>query len=619
MNDYITHHLSANKETFLKNVSPTWKYDESPSVALAKFLSQISRGSFLFSKMVLNLIDSGRIVIKSPSFSVLPKSLSEIFQLEMNLLFPSQQSYSTVRQIFTVCLVSLRPMSLTEIFQCLQAGSISGNFTSWDTFVKSYSAVQRFLPVVDEERQTVSFFHSSFRDWLMDRRTCEQARFGCNARDGHTAKALYLSRKSSQGDGLDGNETLDLAHHLLKSHIFTGAGAKDNQALLIATCCKDINDAITCARNLSNPSTVLSRLLLIAGADPNCGIRSDDIWTPLISHHVAMNNLAMVSLLADYGADVNARNSLGRSPLMVAAESDLVDILEILLTRHKADPGLSSNDGSTALSLAAEKGSMGCLRILLEPAGDWDGRGDAVQEALVRASKESKLEAMDLLIGVGGANVNKASPITNQFPLEQAIRSGAKASCEYLIEKCGSDLSLLSSPLHAAIEVGQAWSIVQLLLKSGCRIDEKDARGRPALSKAAIQGELAIMELLLGKGADVNQADGPEGLTPLAWACAKGKPESVIHLLRREGIDPDCKDRHGRTPLHHAAVSKSSKCIETLLDHGADLEAADRNGIRPIDQAMNYGSIESIRCFLRRGVKLGPTTWAMAKGNPKAM
>lgn len=38
--------------------------------------------------------------------------------------------------------------------------------------------------------------------------------------------------------------------------------------------------------------------------------------------------------------------------------------------------------------------------------------------------------------------------------------------------------------------------------------------------------------------------------------------------------------------------------------------------MRPLDRAIGCRNIPVVQCFLRRGAKLGPATWAMAAGKP---
>ena len=55
--------------------------------------------------------------------------------------------------------------------------------------------------------------------------------------------------------------------------------------------------------------------------------------------------------------------------------------------------------------------------------------------------------------------------------------------------------------------------------------------------------------------------------------------------------------------------------VEILLDNGANMEKADVRGIKPLDRVIGHGNSLIVSVFLRKGAKLGATTWAMAQGN----
>ena len=59
------------------------------------------------------------------------------------------------------------------------------------------------------------------------------------------------------------------------------------------------------------------------------------------------------------------------------------------------------------------------------------------------------------------------------------------------------------------------------------------------------------MRLLLEHGADPESKETEYGQTPLSRAAERGHVMIVRLLLGREGVEPDTKDRYGRTPLLH--------------------------------------------------------------------
>ena len=108
--------------------------EQSPQDRFTSYLTETSGGSFLFAKLVLDLIERGHLVIKSSSFKVLPVSLSEVFQLECNLKFTSVQAFSKVTDILSVCLASLVPLTVPEIYSAVNALKKEPD-SNWQDFV----------------------------------------------------------------------------------------------------------------------------------------------------------------------------------------------------------------------------------------------------------------------------------------------------------------------------------------------------------------------------------------------------------------------------------------------------------------------------------------------------
>lgn len=96
------------------------------------------------------------------------------------------------------------------------------------------------------------------------------------------------------------------------------------------------------------------RLLLAQGADPARASNNEMRVQPLHAA-VAGRNAECVQALLDAGADPNARQQVGYTPLMGAASAGREDLADLLLA-HGADRSLRSEDGKTAAAVASEHG-----------------------------------------------------------------------------------------------------------------------------------------------------------------------------------------------------------------------------------------------------------------------
>ena len=113
-----------------------------------------------------------------------------------------------------------------------------------------------------------------------------------------------------------------------------------------------------------------ARVLLDAGADVNAvarnrmGVRAIHAAVADKSETVAAE---LVELLVARGADVNARQHGGFTPLHGAAQNGRAPVVDLLLA-HGADPGITTEDGRTAADLAAAQGHTGIAERLRVPA-----------------------------------------------------------------------------------------------------------------------------------------------------------------------------------------------------------------------------------------------------------
>lgn len=132
------------------------------------------------------------------------------------------------------------------------------------------------------------------------------------------------------------------------------------------------------------------------------------------------------------------------------------------------------------------------------------------------------------------------------------------------------------TPLQIACGAGNGWSshanipIVTVLLDSGANPSQFTS-GLFPIHLAALRGNLTVVDLLLQRGANINQLDHV-GRTPLAIACgAMRKNEFQInpHLVKyllRHGADDLIADNQGNIPLNHAVQIKSRKILILLLE-----------------------------------------------------
>ncbi|XP_042230874.1 protein TANC2-like isoform X3 [Homarus americanus] len=578
-----------------------------------------SKGSILYIKLILDLIERGHLVMKSGSFKVLPQSLNEIFLLLFNLRFPSVRSFEKIQPILNVVLASLNPLTLPEMYHSVNAGLLY-KFLSWDEFINCFKVLSSFL--VKRLDDTYMLFHPALREWLARRAEGESAKFVCDTRAGHANLALRMSRLEWP---LDPEASLELGHHILKAHVYKNMARalplspRDLQALWLAQSSHNVSQALACTRNLYSPNTKVSRLLLLAGASPD--YPSEHIHnSPILGVCAHQGHTEMVALLIEFGADVNQTNSEGATALGLASAQGHCDVVRLLV---QAGASLTSKDrqNHTPMVQAAAAGHLNVVGYLL--SCDWPGPNDLLRnqshQALVAAASNGHSNVVEFLLDMAEVSVDGEDNVTGETALTVAAGAGHTVMVAALL-RAGASITKANSrgasPLTCAVRNGH-YEVAKLLLSQGVAVESPDAAGRTPLMVAAAEGHLGLMELLISRGASITRTDR-EGLSPLGWACLRGHVHAVQYLADCNA-DLNHADKSGRTPLDLAAYQGDPIVVQFLLDRGALIEHVDINGMRPLDRAISARNAAAVQCFLRRGAKLGPATWAMAAGKPNIL
>lgn len=223
-------------------------------------------------------------------------------------------------------------------------------------------------------------------------------------------------------------------------------------------------------------------------------------------------------------------------------------------------------------------------------AGDTDPSLHVVKHP---ANEKKHTGVIESLVG-NGADFEKTPALRLDIQLSWAVSTGQKALVELLISKganVNSGNSYSSEPLHKAAISGNL-DIMQLLLKNDADINAKVLYGaypgETALHAAAFGGHLQAAELLLVNGADVNAAD-LRSYTPIRRAVVQGDV-AMASLLIKKGADITIRDKGGMTLLHVVAPARHVAIAELLIAEGVDISALDNSGFTPLDYALSGAS-----------------------------
>ena len=259
-----------------------------------------------------------------------------------------------------------------------------------------------------------------------------------------------------------------------------------------------------------------------------------DGLTPLARGHDPVEVLKyLLDKLRPHQRDaLRARDSYGRIPLHYAAQYGLVAICQIITARMKAwgqfdvsdgidAPSWQDVDGYAPLHLSVIGGHPKTTQALLE-AEDWTGANanrDVVRkhteksgEVLALATKANSVVIVRLLVQAG-FDVNYQDD-QGESALHVAARFNHTECASALLSECDhqkADTELAENafgwtPLFVACVDGQL-AMVQLLISSGADLERVDTSGWTAKEHAALRGHISIARLLAAR--TVPQASDP--------------------------------------------------------------------------------------------------------------
>jgi ankyrin repeat protein len=361
------------------------------------------------------------------------------------------------------------------------------------------------------------------------------------------------------------------------------------------------------------------QLLLASGADAKGTVSSGQTVLMI----AARTSVDAVRALLDTGANVNARETqLGETALMWAAAENQPAIVKLLIDR-----GAEIDARSSTITFPKDRfGLEGVLTIL--PHGNWT--------PLMYAGRDGGVDAVPVLVKAG-ADVNAVDP-DGTTPLMLAIMNSHYDTANALLEN-GADPNIIDkagmAALYAAVDMSSLGEVYGLpprkvkdklsptdlmsrLIAKGAVVDAKLktptlqrnhtpgegllGAGTTPLMRAARNGDYDAVKILLDAGADATLKQ-PRGVNALMMACGVGRGLGVfakdvgtesdlrkaVELLIAKGVDVNLASDDGLTAVHIAAQAGLDSVVTLLAQHGAKLDVKDKRGRTPVDMAMGVG------------------------------
>ena len=355
-----------------------------------------------------------------------------------------------------------------------------------------------------------------------------------NLKDLHGWSALHMAAESI--------ETVEILQLLIENGAYVDDMTnKGNTALALAVLNNSIGNA---------------KALLLGKADPSiCG---DHHWSPL--HVTAERNYAkMAELLCSVGANLNATNHQGYTPLVISVARDSQGVAGTLL-KNNANPDMQSElNGWSALHFAAQEDNHVMGELLCNFNADLNARTHESNTPLLIASMKHSKHMVSILLN----------------------RKADANACD----------SHGWTALHCAAQAN-ASEIIPLLCANSADCEAKTVKRNTPLAIAAIHNADVATEELIKLGVDVN-AKNCDGWTPLCCAIYNGSFDSQLfeRLCSPTNVSM-LTEQHG-TPLDLCDFKQNSVYANCLQKFGAQQSVQELYGNFPHVTVYKVATVES--------------------------
>ena len=330
-----------------------------------------------------------------------------------------------------------------------------------------------------------------------------------------------------------------------------------------------------------------TKILLSLGASPDTIVEKGN---PALYASVLNNRIEMARLLINAGADVNITSKKGWNALNVAIFYDFNMLAKLLIESGADITTKSTNIKKSPLWMAAGKGNLEILNVLLSAGVDTNRTipskfaGDRPYSVVDHALNKKQYGAARRLIresgpsGLTDENV-MGDPFISNYCLAGVQRELTRRSYQNF-------KMTRSNPIIVSINSGKNENQTIAVIDAHPElIDAEDETGETPLMAAIDHKQKNVVRYLVEKGCNVNKSDG-NGFTPGVLA-AEQNSTGIFRLLVNETFDPQLSGCHDDNLFHFLINRDLIEPMKVLIERNVDLNVADSSG-SPLQIALSY-------------------------------
>lgn len=339
-------------------------------------------------------------------------------------------------------------------------------------------------------------------------------------------------------------------------------------------------------------------------------------------------------VLIQRGCSVDCRDNRGWTALHEAAAAGSKACVQEILSAIKARSSSCrrvyvnhlTHEGESACYLAAQRGHLSVVRLLLKAQADIDQLTNDLSCPLYEAVSHGHTDVVELLVSKG-AEVNRMHSESGWTCLHQAAYKGHTEIVRILVNKCNLEAvdDYRISPLFVAAQYGQR-GCLEILVNTGANANTQAVDLSTPLFIASQEGHQACVDFLLDHGADPNMV------------CSHDWPQFAIHAAAQFGhigilgslvavTDRACDRGESMvSPVYVAINSDQTKSVELLLREGYSPDAQDCSHthglLSPLSLALyrtpQKPYSESVKLLIAAGARLNEEDWIYALATDEA-
>ncbi|HLC06892.1 MAG TPA: ankyrin repeat domain-containing protein [Candidatus Babeliales bacterium] len=316
-----------------------------------------------------------------------------------------------------------------------------------------------------------------------------------------------------------------------------------------------------------------------------------------LHYAIQTNKPRMVEKLAENPALIHKRNNEGKTPAIVATETQYAYMLEIL-RRKGVDLNIPGYNGLRPIHNAAHQGNNNALLYLLKNGIDVDTTDDKGNTSLFYAAMHNQEKEMNLLLE-HGANIKQRNNNGEDIFIFAALSKNSKLinrlKANPVIDINTRDNNGRTSFMLSVINKNH--DIMRELMSIGVNTRITNHNNENALHETAKNGDLIGARIILNHDKRMVVDTDKNGNSPLFVAIHCGQ-SAVAQLFIEHGASLITQD--GNTPAHTAVLTESLTALRNAIDYDSRmLLQINKNNETPFLYAAHHGNIQLVDFLLR--------------------